>query len=108
MTKPTVQDIFHRFYPRYLEHYSPSSQQAKVAHCIINCKTGAYGTNVSICEDCGQLEVHYNSCRNRSYTEDLKSWLLRGRPSELFLAKPSPTLQVLSRLEGHLCLQSCK
>ena len=65
MTKPTVQDIFHRFYPRYLEHYSPSPQQSKVAHCIINCKTGAYGTNVSICEDCGQLEVHYNSCRNR-------------------------------------------
>ena len=65
MTKPTVQDIFHQFYPRYLEHYSPSSQQSKVAHCIINCKTGAYGTNVSICEDCGQLEVHYNSCRNR-------------------------------------------
>ncbi len=63
--KPTVQDVFHRFYPRYLEHYSPSSQQSKVAHCIINCKTGAYGTNVSICEDCGQLEVHYNSCRNR-------------------------------------------
>ena len=65
MTKPTVQDIFHQFYPRYLEHYSPSSQQSKVAHCIINCKTGAYGTNVSICEDCSQLEVHYNSCRNR-------------------------------------------
>ena len=65
MNKPTVQDIFHRFYPRYLEHYSPSPQQSKVAHCIINCKTGAYGTNVSICEDCGQLEVHYNSCRNR-------------------------------------------
>ena len=65
MNNPTVQDIFHQFYPRYLEHYSPSSQQSKVAHCIINCKTGAYGTNVSICEDCGQLEVHYNSCRNR-------------------------------------------
>ena len=43
--KCTIQDIFHRFYPRYLEHYSPSSQQSKVAHCIINCKTGAYGTN---------------------------------------------------------------
>ena len=65
MNNPTVQDIFHQFYPRYLEHYSPSSQQSKVAHCIINCKTGAYGTNVSICEDCGQLEFHYNSCRNR-------------------------------------------
>ena len=65
MDKPTVQDIFHRFYPKYLDKYTPSSQQAKVAHCIINCKTGAYGANVSICEDCGQPEIHYNSCRNR-------------------------------------------
>ena len=30
MVNPTVQDIFHRFYPLYLEQYSPSPQQAKV------------------------------------------------------------------------------
>ena len=65
MEKPTVQDIFNRFYPDYLDKYSPSPQQAKVANCIINCKTGAYGANVSICEDCGHLHIHYNSCRNR-------------------------------------------
>ena len=65
MSKPTIQDIFLRFYPRYLEKYAPSPQQAKVAHCIINCKTGAYGANVSMCEDCGHLQIHYNSCRNR-------------------------------------------
>ena len=65
MDKPTVQDIFHYFYPKYLDKYNPSSQQAKVAHCIINCKTGAYGANVRICEECGQPEIHYNSCRNR-------------------------------------------
>ena len=40
-------------------------QQSKVANCIINCKTGAYGANVSMCEDCGHLQIHYNSCRNR-------------------------------------------
>ena len=51
MEKPTVQDIFHRFYPDYLDKYSPSPQQEKVANCINNCKTGAYGANVSICED---------------------------------------------------------
>lgn len=51
MDKPTVQDIFLRFYPRYLDTYHPSPQQSQVAHCIINCKTGAYGANVSICED---------------------------------------------------------
>ena len=31
MNKPTVQDIFHRFYPAYLEKYTPSSEQAKAA-----------------------------------------------------------------------------
>ena len=65
MVNPTVQDIFHQFYPLYLEQYSPSPQQAKVAHCIINCKTGAYGANVQFCEDCGHPQIHYNSFRNR-------------------------------------------
>ena len=65
MEHPTVQDIFLRFYPQYLDKYAPSPQQSKVANCIINCKTGAYGANVSVCEDCGHLQIHYNSCRNR-------------------------------------------
>ena len=65
MNKPTVQDIFQRFYPEYLERYSPSPEQAKAARNIMNCKTGAYGANVSICEDCGAVHIHYNSCRNR-------------------------------------------
>ncbi len=61
----TVQDIFLRFYPQYLDKYTPSPQQSKIANCIINCKTDAYGANVSVCEDCGHLQIHYNSCRNR-------------------------------------------
>ena len=65
MDKPTVQDIFHRFYPAYLDQYSPSPVQAKVAHNIMNCKTGAYGANVCVCEDCGFVQIHYNSFRNR-------------------------------------------
>jgi hypothetical protein len=65
MTDLTIQDIFYRFYPDYLEKYMPSVVQAKVATCIMNCKTGAYGANVSGCEDCGCIKLHYNSCRNR-------------------------------------------
>ena len=65
MTDLTIQDIFYRFYPDYLEKYTPSAAQARVATCIMNCKTGAYGVNVSVCEDCGCLKLHYNSCRNR-------------------------------------------
>lgn len=65
MDKPTVQDIFQKFYSAYLDKYSPSPEQAKTANNIINCKTGAYGANVSVCEDCGAIQIHYNSCRNR-------------------------------------------
>ena len=65
MHKTTVQDIFWRFYPTYLDKYTPSSIQAKVARDIMNCKTGAYGSNVCVCEDCGSIQIHYNSCRNR-------------------------------------------
>ena len=65
MEHPTVQDIFLRFYPKYLNKYKPSPGQSKVANCIINCKTGSYGANISICEDCGHPQIHYNSCRNR-------------------------------------------
>lgn len=31
----------------------------------MNCKTGTYGVNVSVCEDCGAAQIHCNSCRNR-------------------------------------------
>lgn len=65
MDKFTVQDIFNRFYPAYLETHSPSPAQAKVANNIMNCKKGAYGYNVSNCEACGTAHIHYNSCRNR-------------------------------------------
>lgn len=81
MDKPTVQDIFLRFYPRYLDTYHPSPQQSQVAHCIINCKTGAYGANVSICEDCGHPQVHYNSCRNRCCP------MCQALPKELWMDK---------------------
>ena len=65
MNNSTVQDVFQRFYPDYLDKYTPSFQQHKTATNIINCKTGAYGTNVSVCDDCGSIKLHYNSCRNR-------------------------------------------
>lgn len=65
MNKPSVQDIFLRFYPDYLKEYTPSYEQSRVAINIMNCKTGAYGANLSICEECGCFQLHYNSCRNR-------------------------------------------
>ena len=65
MDSPTIQDIFLRFYPQYLQKYTPSTDQQKVSNAIMNCKTGRLGANVTVCEACGTITLHYNSCRNR-------------------------------------------
>ena len=63
---PTMQDVLQRFYPGYLDSYVPNAQQDKVVRHILNCKTGAYGVNVSRCSSCGHVQFHNNSYRDRS------------------------------------------
>lgn len=66
MSRTKIQQIFDFGWEEYSRQYSPSDIQAKAAHSILNCKTGKLGCSISICEDCGHTEIHYNSCRNRS------------------------------------------
>ena len=61
----TVQDVFNRFYDDYRKKYIPSQDQIKAVNAICNCKTGSLGVNASICENCGSVRIHNNSCRNR-------------------------------------------
>lgn len=62
----TMQDVLRQFYLKYLEVYTPTADQAKAMYHILNCKTGAYGVNISICGECGHIQFHNNSCRDRS------------------------------------------
>jgi hypothetical protein len=39
--------------------------QLKVMSAIRNCRTAALGGHVERCDDCGHVEIAYNSCRNR-------------------------------------------
>ena len=64
-TNYTIQDVFNRFYPDYEKNHNLSPAQRKAAYHIMNCKTGAFGINASVCEDCGCISFHYNSCRDR-------------------------------------------
>lgn len=61
-----IQEIFKISYSEYCDHYNPSAVQNKAAFSIMNCKSGKLGCNLSVCKDCGHLEVHNNSCRNRN------------------------------------------
>ncbi len=61
----TIQDVFDRFYPGIEKRKSIPAHHRKAAFHIMNCKTGAFGANISVCEECGSIRIHYNSCRSR-------------------------------------------
>lgn len=61
-----IQQIFDFDWDGYASSFQPSEVQLKAAHSIMACKSGSLGCNISQCEDCGHLQIHNNSCRNRN------------------------------------------
>jgi len=57
---PELQDIFNAVTPSLL-----SPDQYSAFFSIRNCRTSILGSHVDGCTSCGQLDVSYNSCRNR-------------------------------------------
>lgn len=62
-----IRQIFEQSYGNYsaLGRFQ-SHIQRQAAHAISNCKSGKLGVNLSQCSDCGHMEIHNNSCRNRN------------------------------------------
>ncbi|MGH8846584.1 MAG: IS91 family transposase [Polaromonas sp.] len=62
-----VADIFRCHGPawRLAQRTHLSLGQLKVMSAIEQCRTAALGGHVLRCQDCGHLDVAYNSCRNR-------------------------------------------
>lgn len=62
-----IRHIFEHSYEDYCtQGHFQSDVQRKAVHAILNCKSGRLGINLSQCTDCGHIEVHNNSCRNRN------------------------------------------
>lgn len=67
MTDRKIQQIWQNSYETFLSSgYFLSDAQKKASYAILNCKTGSLGMNISLCPDCGHMEFHNNSCRNRN------------------------------------------
>ena len=65
-----VRQVFEASYQEYSAKASDLPHiQKKAAHAILNCKSGKLGCNVSQCSECGHMEFHNNSCRNRNCPE---------------------------------------
>ena len=62
-----IQKIWQDSYEAYCHsgHFQ-SQEQKKASRAILACKSGRLGVNVSECTECGHMEFHKNSCRNRN------------------------------------------
>lgn len=62
-----IQQIWKYSYSEYsASDIYQSDIQLKASSAILNCKSGRLGVNILQCPDCGHLEFHNNSCRNRN------------------------------------------
>jgi predicted Zn-ribbon and HTH transcriptional regulator len=67
MEAPTfkIGDIFRTYGPAYRAQRDLHVDQLKVMSAIERCRTADLGWHTDVCENCGYVEKHYNSCCNR-------------------------------------------
>ena len=76
-----VADIFRVYGPAWRQAQAGhlSLGQLKVMSAIEQCRTAVLGGHVERCEDCGHMDIAYNSCRNRHCPKcqgaNAKQWL---------------------------------
>jgi len=76
-----VADVFRRFGDDYRRAQGASMPQShrRVMTAVETCRTAVLGGHVDACEACGELQVSYNSCRNRHcpkcQSEARRTWL---------------------------------
>ena len=63
--KIEIADIFKDKFEDFLSKYNLPSDKIKAINAIINCRTSAYGYHIDKCNECGETQFSYNSCRNR-------------------------------------------
>jgi len=60
-----VQDVFQQYGDAFKNNYNLSVVQLKAMNSISKCRTAALGGHIDTCESCGNMQISYNSCRNR-------------------------------------------
>lgn len=66
MADSKISQIWQYSYEDFSSKHHQTGIQKKASYAILNCKSGKLGCNISQCTDCGHIEIHNNSCRNRN------------------------------------------
>jgi len=94
--------VFREYGTSYREHHRLSTQKLKVMRAIELCRTSQLGGHVTQCNACGDIQQHYNSCRNRHCPQCqsiAKAKWLEDRQTELL---PVPYFHVVFTLPHEL------
>ena len=59
-----VADVLNVLGPR-LEDLGLNSWQLRTLSALKKCRTSALGGHIDACDECGNISISYNSCRNR-------------------------------------------
>ncbi len=60
-----VADIFRLYGEQYLATHSVPTKQRAVMYDVEHCRKNGFGYHADICENCGEVDIGHNSCRNR-------------------------------------------
>jgi hypothetical protein len=60
-----VADIIQSFGESFIDKHQPNSYQLRVLNALALCRTSALGGHRYQCDHCGNVQIGYNSCRNR-------------------------------------------
>jgi hypothetical protein len=60
-----VADIFRQHGPEYRQTHLLPLQHLRIMRAVEICRTAELGGHKEQCEECGHIEISYNSCRNR-------------------------------------------
>lgn len=99
---PEVQDIFNLYGSEYLDSRSLPPHVCKAVRAIMGCRSAQLGGHKRVCDECGFIEISYNSCRNRCCPKcqalAKERWIL-DRESEML---PVPYFHVVFTLPEEL------
>lgn len=67
MSKPAFElaTIIQNYRTQFIHKHSPSSRHIAILNTIAHCRTAVMGGHIDKCDNCNEIRVSYNSCRNR-------------------------------------------
>ena len=64
-TKYELAHVIKRFGKQYVQRYNPNEYILHILNTITKCRTFELGGHENACDCCGNINISYNSCRNR-------------------------------------------